>query len=704
MDVLSVLAALAAALFVLGAPGLPTVLALRMRPLPAIASVVPLSLALIAATAELGHVLSIPWTVLSPLVLGLVLGAIVWGIGRIARGPQGGRRGDLRGSSRTHRSEPGVETVAADDASHDDGAARIEGADEASPAPATPVGRFLTSPRGQAAAVLTGLVIGIGSLLVQGLRMMGSIDAISQTYDNVFHLNAVRHILRAGDGSAWVVGGMTTLPGEETFYPALWHQTVSLVVQLSGQEIILASNIVMLLAVAVIWPLGMATLVRTATASGPMGWMAAGALAGITSTFPLAMMSWGILLPYLLSLSLMPLVLAAVAHVATLAPAGPHRLTAAQTWVLLVAACASVALAHPQGVFVGLILGVPMLVWAVLVRAGDLVLRRPRVLRRLVPLALVTAAVMYIGWTGFEEFRPSESSAVWEPNATQDEAIAQALSLAGNGAPAWWPLGAVVLVCALAVLIGSRSRWLVPAFAAAAWMSVITRSTPMGDFRYQWTGTWYSDNYRITAIVAVAAVPLLAVGLDVLARWAVRLLPVLRGAAGPVAAVAVVLVLLAASIFSPSMYAARADMAWHWRNTELLTPDERALLEQLPEVVPEDAVIATNAWNGSSLAYAISDRPVLNTFMGFQAEDEVHLLNRQLDDAQTDPAVCDAMEDLHVEYALDFGPEEMHGNRATYTGLNEISQTGAAEVVLQVGDAKLLRMLPCRGTDGSMNG
>ena len=29
---------------------------------------------------------------------------------------------------------------------------------------------------------------------------------------------------------------------------------------------------------------------------------------------------------------------------------------------------------------------------------------------------------------------------------------------------------------------------------------------------------------------------------------------------------------------------------------------------------------------------------------------------------------------------------------------------GAAEVVLQVGDAKLLRMLPCRGTDGSMNG
>ena len=114
-------------------------------------------------------------------------------------------------------------------------------------------------------------------------------------------------------------------------------------------------------------------------------------------------------------------------------------------------------------------------------------------------------------------------------------------------------------------------------------------------------------------------------------------------------------------------------------------------------------MIATNAWNGSSLAYAISDRQVLNTYMGFQAEPEVHLLNAELDDAQEKPEVCDAAEELNVEYALDFGPQEIHGRTATYTGLNEISETGAAEVVLQVGEAKLLRMLPCRGTHGSMS-
>ena len=56
------------------------------------------------------------------------------------------------------------------------------------------------------------------------------------------------------------------------------------------------------------------------------------------------------------------------------------------------------------------------------------------------------------------------------------------------------------------------------------------------------------------------------------------------------------------------------------------------------------------------------------------------------------------------EYALDFGPEELHGRYATYTGLDEISTSGAAEVVDAEGEARLLRLLPCRLPDGSMSG
>ena len=181
-------------------------------------------------------------------------------------------------------------------------------------------------------------------------------------------------------------------------------------------------------------------------------------------------------------------------------------------------------------------------------------------------------------------------------------------------------------------------------------------------------------------------------------------MPRLAGNTGHIVVAVTALLLLTLSVISPSSRVNQDYFEVDWRSDVLLTDDERELLELLPEVVPEDAVIATNAWNGSSLAYAISDRQVLNTYMGFQAEPEVHLLNGALDDAQSNPEVCEAAEELNVEYALDFGPQELHERTATYTGLNEISETGAAEVVLQVGDAKLLRMLPCRGTDGSMSG
>lgn len=671
MDVLRILATLGAALLVLGAPGLPTVLALRLRPLTAVAAATPVSLLLLAVAAEAGHLLGIPWTILSPLVLGLLLGGALWPLGR--------RKARAAVSD-------GVSAPAEDKS------------------PGLAANSFLASRRGRTAAILTGLVLGGGILLARVLPMMGGINSLSQTYDNVFHLNAVRHILRTGDGSAWVVGGMTSLPGNEGYYPAAWHQVVSLVTQVSGQDLILTSNVVMLLLAVVLWPVGLVTLMRTCTTAGPVGWMAAGILAGVTGTFPLTLMYWGLVLPYFLSLSMMPLVVIMVSHLAGLAPRTGQRLTGLQLAVLLPAVCAAVALAHPQGVFVGMVLGLPILVWGTVARAHGRFSTRLATGPRLWPLAALTVVALAGSAAVWIRFRPPESSAVWKPNASLKEAIGQAISLAPNATPTFLPLGLVMLVCAAAVLLLSRSRWLLAPWLAATALSVATRSIPVGDLRYLLLGNWYTDNNRVTAIIAVAAIPVLALGIESLQRLAGRHLPRFAGTTGHVAAAVVALLVLTMSVVSPSSRVNQDYFEMDWQSDVLLTADERALLELLPEVVPEDAVIATNAWNGSALAYAISDRQVLNLYMGFQAEPEVHLLNAELDDARTNPEVCDAAEDLNVEYALDFGPQEIHGRTATYTGLNEISETGAAEVVLQVGDAKLLRMLPCRGTDGSMSG
>lgn len=199
---LGVLATVLAALVVLGLPGLPTVLALRLRGPAVPAALVPTSLLLVTLAAEAGHLLALPWTILSPLVLGLVAGGALWPLRR--------------------RAAPAAEP----DSAAPDAAAPAPAEGEPAPGPA----QSIEAPRGHRIAILAGLVIGGCSVLAQALSVMGSVVAVTQTYDGVFHLNAVRRILRFGDGSAWVVGGMTSLPGQESYYPSLWHQLVSLVV------------------------------------------------------------------------------------------------------------------------------------------------------------------------------------------------------------------------------------------------------------------------------------------------------------------------------------------------------------------------------------------------------------------------------------------------------------------------------------------
>ena len=674
LTALSTLAAAFAALLVLTLPGLPAVLALRLRPLTALVALVPFSLVVITLAAEAGRLLGVRWTFLSPLLLAAVLGAALWPLRRRLRADPGAAEGEPNGDAPATRRS--VEDVG----------------------PSGPLSALAASSRGRAAVIVTGLLIGGGVVAVRALSVMGSVHAVSQTYDNVFHLSAVRHILRLGDASAWTVGGMTALPGVERYYPSLWHQTVSLATQLSGQEIPLVSNMVMLLLAAVVWPLGLMALMRTCTTAGPLGWMAAGALAGVTGAFPLMMMSWGLVLPYFLSLTLMPMVLIVIAHLVGVAPASRQRLRPAQLAVLLPVVCAAAALAHPQAVFSGIALGVPVLVWASVVRIRERCVHGPGPGRRAWRLSVFTALVLALVLPAWVLLRPSASSSFWTPTASLTEAVGQTLSLVPNDSPTWVPMGLLVLACGAAVLLGSRSRWLLVPCAAAMAMSVAARSLPEGSLRYLVTGNWYSDSHRIVALLAVGTIPVLALGLEVLLHRAARALPVLRGAAAPALAIVAVLAVLLPSVLSPSSRGSAQFAATQWQSEQLLSADERELIERLPEVVPDGAVIATNALNGSSLAYALADRDVLNIYMAFQAEPEVHLLNLALDDAHRRPVVCDAVQELGVEYALDFGPHEVGPGTATYRGLNEIAETGAAEVVLQVGEAKLLRMLPCRGT------
>ncbi|MCS6712097.1 hypothetical protein JSY14_08715 [Brachybacterium sp. EF45031] len=660
--VLTLVLSVVAACAVLTLPGLPLVAALRPRPLTAVALLPAVSTGIVTVAAELGSREGIPWTPASPLVLGLLIALPAWVVRWI--------------SARHRRDVPR-------------GGSRAVGPDR----------------RVVQAAILGGVGLGAATVITRALLLMGRIDQVSQTYDAIFHLNAVRWVLEHQDASAWTVGAMTRLPGRATYYPAAWHQLASLVAQLNTGDIVLASNVLMLMLGALVWPIGAVALVRTGTTAGPVGLFITGALAGIALTFPQWMMSWGLLLPYLLGTSLLPALMLMMLQVVGHVPVARQRLSAAALIVLTPLVVLAAVASHPQTVFSALTLGVPVLVWLTLARLTDLlwdrhhwVRRSGALLRALLPAVVAIGAAQWV-WPAF---RVSRESAIWEANTWGRHAVWQGLSLAGNMATPVTVVLVLVIVAGAALLLWGKGRWLGAGFAAAVAMYWLAAAGQDAELRYELTGPWYSDIYRIAALLPLLGIPLIGAGADSLVHLVRQWRPRLRLPWPAVVAAAVALVL--AGTLSPAARVNDDPAGRQWASEDLLTPDERALLEQLPQLVPEDAIIATNAWNGSSLAYAIGDRQVLNTFVSFEAEPRVHLLNARLDEAATDPEVCLAAQQLGVDYALDFGPDELWDKRATYTGLNEIAETGAAREVARVGDASLWEILPCRGPDGSMIG
>lgn len=746
---LAEISAFVAALGVLVIPGLPLVIALRPRPFTGAALLAPASLVVVAMAAEGSHAVGAGWSPATPVVVGLIAGALVLAARRILSRPGRTRRAAPRG------------TVPRDAA---DG-----------------------SPRARALAALLGLVIGGVVIAVRALHGMGGIDAISQTYDDIFHLSGVRAILDARDGSAAVVSTLNLPEGSTGFYPAGWHELASLVVMTSGRSIPLASNALMLLVGAVVWPLGIVALVAGCTRARPAGLCAAGALTGASFAFPLALMTWGLLLPNFLSTAMLPTVVLVAAQALGLAPRTRERLRPLQLVIAVPVAVCAVLWAHPQGLHASLVLVAPMALWAavggILARvrgrrdrtsasataraAASGVGRIPstdgrapsddgRNPRRRFPLfacgaALVLIALIPFAWS---QLRPSRGASAWPAHMHITEALRAGLGMSGAHVPPAVPPALLAGLAMLVVLAFSRSRWMLPPLLASTFLFVVAAAVGDRDTRYLLTGPWYDDSYRLAALIPVLAIPVLALAIDLLARTAGALparlrrvrtrrsarvgqhsaragLPAEAGhtagaelatgaglaarsgrpahggritaprAQALVAAVCI-LGLLAPAVRSPTARHEDALMDRYWQHPHVVSSDELAVFAQADALVPAHATIIADPWDGGSLLWALEDRRVLAPTPASALSEDDRLLLRGLGRIDSDPAVCDAAARQDARYVFTSTERALWRRRSPNHGPEDAARNGSAVELHREGKAALWELLPCRGSDGRM--
>lgn len=533
--------------------------------------------------------------------------------------------------------------------------------------------------------VLAALLIGW-----QVLVAFGGADSISQTFDNVFHLNAIRYILDSHTASSLDVGGLT---GAMSFYPAVWHASAALLVQLTGATIPMAVQALTLVVSALVWPAGAMALSAALFGARPAVLASTAIVSAAIPAFPLLMMDYGVLYPYQLSLAILPSVLALTVVLARKSARG----TLALGWWLfaLAGSLPALALAHPGGFLGWLALSVPVFL-ALFIR-----LWRSADSGRIRAL-LVAAAVAYlaVGFVLLKVLRPAVEARAWPVALSPTEAVWQAVSVGMfTGTSSVVVAAAVVLGLARFVRERTPELWIATGmWAVGAALFIIVSGIDIAPWRDALTGGWYNNWPRLAAVFAVALTPIAAAGLAWGAELCARLLPDSLGLKGRTALGVLLAVTVGVVALIPAVPLAVQSARQSYvlgPDSRLLSPDEIALLDRIPSEVPPDAVIAGNPYTGAALAYAYTGRSVLMPHMLMYLTKEGHAINDGLDDADSDPSVCAALEELGVTYVLDFGDREVHGESHVYPGLDDLADSNAVELVDEEGSARLYRVVAC---------
>ena len=640
---------------VLFLPGAILLAPLRLRPHAWYAAAAPVSVALVSLAAMLAGLFGWGWQPLPVLGVTALGTAAVWLGRRLVRTRPAGHSGPDTGA-------------------------------------AIPRDRRLARWTVAAAAVAAG------SSLWLNTRIIARPDAFSQTFDNIFHLNAVRWILDTGNASS-LQFAMTSGGARFNYYPVAWHDVISLALQIAGRaDPVAGTNAMILVAGALVWPAGCLLLIRTLLPAQPGTLLTAGALTAAFGAHPFLLIGFGVLYPNWLALSLAPTALAFAVQFAGLASG--ERAEPRLAGGVLGLVTAGVALTHPNiaMMLVGLMM-VLLAAWtlraiawpgASCVPAG-----RPAWPWRLAVLA-GALAVAAIAWL---RVRPPADAAIWLPDRTFPEGVGEALLVAPVGLSINLLLAPLVLAGGYAVLRTRTNRWLLVAHLFLVFLWLMAASGPVGPIRDLVVGIWYNDPPRLGAQLPVTALPLAVLGAHAclnalgdraaahLGAWARPLLA--AGLAGSIAASALV---------GPFANRLVADIGKNYRltaETPLLTGDEYTLLRRLPERVPADAVIATNPWNGSSMAYALTGRRTTTTHVLYTITPEIELINQHLDELASDPEVCPVLAGLNVEYVLDFGTLEVHGQRHPYRGFEQLQRAAGFELLDEQGRARLYRITGC---------
>ncbi|KQR21164.1 DUF6541 family protein [Microbacterium sp. Leaf151] len=548
------------------------------------------------------------------------------------------------------------------------------------------------APAGRRSGLTALLSLGAAAVVnvVLFARAFGSPDNIAQRFDNIVHLNAIGLALQNGNASPFQIGATSDIG----FYPNAWHALTTLGAEVTGTAVPVAVNGANLAIVSILWPASTLALAGAFFVQRRTAYVVAAALSTSFGAFPALFFNWGVLYPNLVGYAMVPAALAVV--VTTLDDRGAPELIRSGLLICLLAG--GTFLGHPNAFLSLLFFAAAVVVASFVIRA---VARRTRT--AVVSLLIAVAASGLAVVATVVIFRTGAEHSGWSPWQQMAQSFGEGFLASPRGYTPTVLVSALLIVGTLVVARRPRYLTVLAPFATAVLLFVISSGLRIDHpLRQFLTNPWYNDSNRLAALLPLVAIPLATLGalvvVDALRRWsAVRKLPRWTGVAA--AAVGIVAIFSVAVGSNVRIALGQVHEAYAYTDSSLiLSSDERNLLERLDDETPPDALIIGSPRTGTSLALALADRQVTQKHVFGSPSPELLFLNSHLRDIDSDPAVCNTVDELGVDYVLDFGRQDVidPSGAVAYDGIQDLAPGAHLVLVDSQGpDARLFRIEGC---------
>lgn len=500
------------------------------------------------------------------------------------------------------------------------------------------------------------------------------------------------------------------------FYPLGWHIPSAITCALAATSIGIGTNVVNFTLIGISLPLGSYYLISQVFPNESKLRVATGAIVSLVlPASPWVLLAVWPLFPNLATMCLVPA--AAALFIDATTDSSAYRSTKIAAFVLC---CGGVSVTQPNGIFVCAVFLIPYTVWTCSRHAGERQFAN-KLGKDKVKLIAGSAAGLSISLIWLFVYKlPSFQGVVsyyWSPISTIWQAMVDCLVTAYPIQPA--SIFAALLCAAGALkLLRKKLYWPVISYSLAIILYVVAAAFGDNVIKHVLTGFWYTDPYRVAAMLAFCCIPLAYSGFTLL-LWTGKAiadrLDMQRGSyIVPIVAVLALFIMFALPSFAirgaveiTTPYSTMtANMKGFTRVEKgaILTDSKIEFLNKVATITGPNAVIANTPYDGSCFAKGVADLNLLfcndENYTEFTTSNWAIDLRSNLCDYTSSNSTREIVHEKDVRYVLCLEADERimkawypAFEQSNWTGILSITGTTPGfELVLQTGDMVLYKI------------